>query len=270
MRAVPDVMEFSDPVVFLRALLQSGWGLRELAKEAGLRSSATISMILHGKRRLTIAAAEKIAGALGLSDRRKAYLLLLAGIGYAKNEEERHVIWERALKLKSLSDVKALPLRQYRCLSIWYYPVIYSLVAMSDFNRDPEWVAKRLGRNITSRMVRQALGDLLNLGLIEDKGGKLVQALGALSTKEEIKDLGVRRYHQQMLELAKESINVPMELRELNGLTIGLSPERIGEVKARIRNFRSELNQYLSQFDDAGEVYQLNIHLFPLTQRGES
>lgn len=272
MLKLPDVLAFTDCLAYLKAVLVSGkdgdnrLGLRTLALKAGFRSPATLSMILNGHRRLTLKAAEKLSGALGLSGRRGGYFLCLAELECVRTSEQKLSVQERALRLRSLSEEHTLSLRQYRSLAIWYYPVIYALVGMQDFQRSAEWIANRLGRNVTIREVRQALGDLLNLGLLQDREGQFVQSQGALSTEDEVRDIGIRRYHQQMLALAVDSLDVPLEQRELNGLTIPLAAHRISEVKDRIRKFRKDLNQYLSQFNDTGEVYQLNIQLFPLTQ----
>jgi len=272
LQTTPDILAYADPRDFLRAAISAhsesfrGFGLREISAKAGFSSPSTLSMILSRKRKLNPRIAEKLAEALGLSGRRRQVLILFAELESARSIEDRHRIQERLLKVKCLSEENLLSLQQYRVLAVWYYPVIYALVGMDSFRRRPEWIAKRLGGGVSPLEVKRALGDLLNLGLIEDRNGKLVQTKGALTTEPQVKSMAIRRYHQQMLRLASASIDLPAEQRELNGLTVPIPVNRLPEIKEKIRKFRHELNQYLSQFNDATDVYQFNMQLFALTQ----
>lgn len=268
-----DIFEFEDQREYLAAVLKdrkqsrSTQSLRQLAKRAGFRSPAILSMVLNGKRALSAGAAEKIAKALSLVGRRKRYLIELSKLDRAKTELEKTRAREELYRLKAAADENLMDLRHYRCLSVWYYPVIYVLVGQSDFRNDPEWIAGRLGSEVSAEQVKEALKDMEETGMIKKNKNGWIQSQGALSTRDDIKDAAVYAYHSQMLDRAKKSLELPLDQREFNGVTVCIPEDKIGLVKERVRKFRKELNEYLSQFTEASEVYQFNIQIFPHTKK---
>ncbi len=69
-----------------------------------------------------------------------------------------------------------------------------------------------------------------------------------------------------MIDLARDALELAPSEREFNGVTVQIPREHLEGVKERIRKFRKELNEHLSQFETTGDVYQLNLQLFPLTK----
>ncbi|MBI4405298.1 MAG: TIGR02147 family protein [Deltaproteobacteria bacterium] len=244
-------------------------GLRELARKAGFSSPATLGMIRKGHRRLTPAVAERLAKALSLTGRKKRYLVTLAEFECSESEQNKLEKKEELIKLRSLSEEKSLTLQQYRCLALWYYPALYTLVSSQLFRRDPLWIANKLGGKITPTQIKQAIGDLLNLGLLREENGSLVPVDQTLTTSEDVKSVAVRRYHEQMISKAGEALSLPLETREMNGVTICISKKSVQAIKEKIRAFRKELNETFSQDPEAQEVYQINIQFFPLTKNAQ-
>ncbi len=272
--AVRNIFEYADHRVFLKDVVsarkaRASGGLRTLAISAGFRSPSTLSMVIRGQRALSADAAERLAGAIGLDGRHKAYFCLLAKTDRARTDSEKSETHEAMVHLRATREQGYLGLSQYRFLSLWFYPTIYVMVSLKNFRRDPSWIAKRLGRGITVRQVKTALGDLRNLELLREQDGKLVQASGPLSTCEAIRHAAIRRYHEQMIDLSRAALDLPLDQREMDGLTIDIAKKRMPELAEKIRNFRKEINEHFARYQDADEVYQLNIQLFPLTSGGE-
>jgi uncharacterized protein (TIGR02147 family) len=71
-----------------------------------------------------------------------------------------------------------------------------------------------------------------------------------------------------MLRLADDIlITSDGENREISALTTSLSKKQFDNIKIRIREFEQEIMQYVTENPKLGEaVYQMNIHLFPLTK----
>jgi uncharacterized protein (TIGR02147 family) len=271
-----NIFDFQDHRPLLQQLLaekkQSGRqnSLRSIAKKAGFSSPATISMIINGQRKLTLRSAEKLAGAFSLSGRNRKYFIQLSRVSSARNETERKREQDRLLRLKSNTSENLLGLMQYRFLSIWYFPVLYVLAGSKNFVRDDLKLAKRLGRGVTEKDVADAFRSLVALGLLSEENGKWKQENGALSTAEDVKNIAIYHYHRKMSELALEALDLPLSQREFNGLSVAIPLKVLPEVKDRIRNFRKEMNEFLSSFEDATDVYQFNIQLFPLTKSEET
>lgn len=267
-----NIFEFDQAGAFLQHVLakkreRSKESQRGFAKRAGFRSSATLSMVLNGKRAITPDVAQKLVNVLKLRGRKRRYFLGLAKLSQARTSDETARYKEELLNLKSAGDTAALPLAQYRFLANWYYVALYVLVGTPSFRRDDDLLAKRLGRGIKPETVAAAIDDMVALGMLRQTEAGLKQIHGpALKTSQDILNLAAQKYLKDVLQLAAEALDLPVDAREVTGLTIAMSPKRLPEVKERIRKFREELDQYLDSFRDGDEVYQLNLQFFPITK----
>jgi uncharacterized protein (TIGR02147 family) len=240
-------------------------GLRDLAGMAGLRSPASMSMILKGQRRLSVDSAERLARAFKLDKKSSRYLSLLTRRDLCERYEERLELEERLLYLRTRGESHAMELTQYRFLAVWYYPILYALASDGKLKFEAERIAKRIRRGVTSQMVRTGVGDLVNLGLLKLENGFLKQSLGPICTNERVRHLAIRRYHSEMIRLAAESVALSPTERELNGLTARIPMALLPQIKRRMSEFREEINELLTGATE-GEVFQMNLQLFPMTQ----
>lgn len=266
-----DVMNFSSLQDFLKAVLEEKrpkrepLSLRQMSKLAGLASPSTLSMMIAKKRPATVEVTNRLAEALALSGRRRKFLVALGRLDRAKNYNEKNTIKSELIRLRSAVDETKLMDRQYRFLTEWYYPIVYVMVGMRDFKEDAKWIAAQLRRPVDEEDILKALKDLEVLQLLERCDGKLLQSNQALTTADDLKDAALFQYHRNMMELALEGLNLKAEEREFSGVTVQIPKNKLPQVKAKIRLFRKDLNEYLSQFSSNEEIFQFNIQLFPLT-----
>ncbi len=273
MSQTPDLLDCLDHRDYLARVLsrrrESGLGLslRTLSKKAGFKTPATLSMIVSGKRGFTRASAEKLSTALSLTGVRRKLLVAYSALDSAETEDGKARAREQILRLRSHKPECLLDLTQFSVLSSWVALAIYTAAGMRGFRADSAALAKRLGRGVTPAQVGHAIENLLALKLLQraPDGQVRQSAIGAVSTPDEIRTAAAYQYHQKMTELAREALALPSEMREFNGLTVPVTDGQLPIVKEKIRKFRKELNEYLSQGDDDGEVYQLNLQFFPLT-----
>jgi uncharacterized protein (TIGR02147 family) len=270
--SVIDVLDYDCARQFLKDTIahkrekHSYFGIRHLARRAQIPSPSLLSLILSGRRSLTEKAAVKIAEALQLKGRRRSYFILLGQLTTVKSEQEKKLIHDRLMRIRSAVDSTLLEVKQYRFLADWYYAVIYVMIGQDHFQNDPDWISQKLKNAIEPTVVQQVLKDLENLGLIRLEGDRWLQAHAAISTSDELKNSALFLYHSQMLQKAKEALQLDPGSREFNGVTVSIPQSQLPEVKRRLRDFRKKLNEYLSQFTEPAEVYQINLHLFPLTE----
>jgi uncharacterized protein (TIGR02147 family) len=152
----------------------------------------------------------------------------------------------------------------------WYVPAIRELAARADFRDEPRWLARTLWPSITSAQAKRAIAALLELGLLaRDQDGRIRQAEPLVETPDGALGHHVVDFHREMMRLASEALErVPREQREIASLTLCLSPARALELKAEIQQLeRQWLQRYGSE--DAVQVVQLNVQLFPLSRGKE-
>lgn len=255
---------------FLKGYLASrkaSVGLRSLARKAGFKSPALVSMLIKGERKLTPRSADLLAKALELKGRQKSLLLAFARLDSGRSDKERQQAREEILKLKSYRPEFKLSAKQYSFLATWYYPVVFALLQNAPEDLSAAAMAKRLGRGVTAAQVEQALDDLNFLGLIaKTETGQWRPVNATISTPEEVRDFAVGKYHRNMLAMAEAALDLPLEAREFNGLTVAVPQRLLPAVKEKIRRLRTELNEMLARETAPADVYQLNLQFFPLTE----
>ena len=85
-----------------------------------------------------------------------------------------------------------------------------------------------------------------------------------LNTSDDIASEAIQRFHEAMLENAKQSIRqVPVEERQVSGITLSLSKEDLPEAKKLIQEFEEKFAKLLDS-KNADTVYQLHTTFFPL------
>ncbi len=241
-----------------------------LAKVCGFGSTGYIKMVIDGQRNLSAKSIHKVAQAFGLAKKQSAYFETLVFLNQAKTESERETFRERLLALMpKRPKLAGLAKDKYDYFTKSYYAIIREMVALPNFNEDPQWIAKQISPIISPLQAQRSLKTLLDLGLIErTKTGKLVQTDKVISTPEEIQSREVFQYHSQMLDRAKEALTtIHEDLRHVTALTLPITFETLPLLKEKIQELREAVLHAVNTGDaNFDEVYQLNIQCFPVTK----
>lgn len=273
-RTQANIFEYSDYRQYLsdyyvnKKSINSGYSHRVFAKQAGLGSPSHLLMIIKGERNLSIKTVEKFAEGLKLSAKEKKYFELMVLFNQTEDLELKAKYFSEIMNLKiSTNKLYRLEKEKFDFLSKWYVVAVYVLLDLKEFSSDPLWIVKRLGGKITPAQAKEALDNLIKLGMIEvDPVRGYRQTSGAITVPDDTKSIAVFNYHQSMIRLGSEALRmVPQSLREMNGATITIPKDKLPEIKEKIRAFRKEINQLASSFENPSEVFQLNIQFFPLT-----
>jgi len=247
------------------------YSYRLFARQANQRSPSLLHHIIEGKRNLTAATTEAFVGAMKLRAGEARFFQLLVELDQAKTPEQRNEVWESIASTRRFRDARQVEGASFAYLSTWYLPAIRELVQRPDFVDDPDWIAQTLRPRISAKEATEALATLTDLGmLVRDEHGLLTLAEDTVVTPPEVvSKLAVRNYHVGMLARAAESIDTfEPEERHLVAITVA-APE------ALMARMKDEANAFLERMmnlcddagDDADRVYQMNVQLFPLTDR---
>ena len=130
MAGAPDVFRFRDYRAYLRALYTHrkqhdyGFSLRAFSKQAGLRSSNYLKLVMDGDRNLTADAASKFAGACGLKGQAADYFCELVSFNQAKSAEERERVYARLRRFRRYREVYRLDGAQEAYHGEWFIPAV--------------------------------------------------------------------------------------------------------------------------------------------------
>ena len=242
--------------------------VRSFARQMKI-SPGTMSLVLLGKRNLSLATALKLADILELDAVERLSV---------KNELER----ERDVRAKAKSktspheknkslgttlrpNVYRIPDAQFDVMSEWYYYAILNLVQTDDFCMNPDWIAKRI--NLNPDVAKGALDALLRMNFITiEPSGKAKRTFQNIRTGEGNLNLSRRRANRQGLELAMESLDTK-EFAEgdFSWMILPVNFKQVEEMKVTLRSYQRDFIDRYGLKTGANEVIRVGMQLFPLT-----
>jgi uncharacterized protein (TIGR02147 family) len=262
-----------------RKRLNKHFSLRMLAERSGFKAKDYLMRVMRGDRNLSLEGANKLSDFFRFSEKQSDYFRTLVRFNQARTTSEKEQCFHHLSEIQKYGAHQKLRQDQFEYLSAWYHSALRSLLPVLDPKAGPsdpdgagteDWekVGKLLDPPITAKQARDSVDLLLRLGLLQkDAKGKYAVAEAALSTGDEVATLGVAGFHRATMDLAKRSIDRhPPTARDISGITMSVSQDGFRRIKSEIRAFRKKIQSIAS--GDVGEdmVYQLNLHLIPLTR----
>ena len=239
-------------------LKNPSYSIRAFSKKTGVSSSA-LSEILNGKRKVSVKIVKRISDRLCFSPKETKVLLNL----FPKNKlkESKNAAYAK--------EFIQLGMDQFHVISDWYHFALLSLSETSGYKDDPMWLAHRLG--VSSKKIKMALERLQRLNMMRrDRQGILRASGEEFSTTDGVSSVSIRKSHSQNLELAQRSLDHDeLAMRDFTAMTMAIDPEKLGEARKMIREFRDKLCTYLES-GTKKEIYKLCVQLFPLSHQEKS
>jgi uncharacterized protein (TIGR02147 family) len=174
------------------------------------------------------------------------------------------------VRLRGRSAVNFLDSQQYEFFSNWYNPVVREMMVHLGMGDDPEAISRKIVPFVSPAKIRKAIALLKKLDLVyQSSDGAWHASDKTISSEYQIQSVALKNYHLGMLDRAKESLDYhTSEEREFQGITISASKAIMQRMKERIRSFTDELLiMAASENEQAEEVYQFNIQVFPFTRK---
>ncbi|MCQ2092024.1 MAG: TIGR02147 family protein [Fibrobacter sp.] len=269
----PDVLQYTNYRVYLRDYYEykkktvSAFSLRFFAEKAGLSSHAHLKLAIDGKRNITKNTVTKLIHGLGLENQRAAYFESLVFFNQATTDEDKKIYYAQLVKASPRSKLHKMDSAQLRIFKEWHHSAILEMVGLKDFRPIPEQISKRLRGLITPAQATESLNLLLELGLLVKTANGYRQSNPLITTDDEVQDIMVKMYHNQMLALSTRMLNdLPGEERDVSALTFGIKRSDFANLKKHLQLMRKELLDFSAKAGEAEEVVQINLQLFPLTR----
>ncbi len=221
------------------------YSLRAFAKTIGVSHTA-LSLVLSGKRHPSTRLLNKFADKMAMPPDERDVLLKNNGFS-SKN-----------------IDTNLIDLDYFELISDWRHYAVLSLLELPTAKYESKWIAKRL--NISSIEARDIMDRLRRLSLVGEKDGRMIQASMPIRMENKISTAATRRFHQQLLKKAEESLeNDPIEIRDFSSMTFALDQSLVPYATQKIREFRRRLVADLEKKGNSNKVFQLNVQLYPVS-----
>jgi len=274
---MPNVFEYNDYRKYLmeyyhaKKQATSWFSYNVFAQKIGFKNKGFLFNVLHGKKNLSANSVIKISQAMSHKKNESEYFENLVLFNQAVDLKEQTFFYERLNAVrctdKSICKVQQLRKDQYEFYSTWYHGAIRSLIDMYPFKDDYQWLAKNVYPAITTKQAKNSIDLLEKLGLIERQNdGYYKLSNSNITTGSEIRNLALLNFYKEGAQLVERALDIlPADKRNISGVTMGISRSLYDKICEEIKTFRKKVINMVQQDKDSDRAYQLNFHLFPIT-----
>lgn len=245
---------------------------------ANIKSPNYLKMIIEGKRNLSEEMIVKFAKAMGLNKDQTEEFRLLVLFGQATDPAERNLFLKELSEYRVQGKLRSgeIDRKSFEKVPNWIAWILYAMLDQDGVDFKPEKLRELLRGKASTEEIEDALKALMRQGDItqDDLTGKLKKARNLIESPEDIPVALVRKLQSQLMYLGMESLfqDTAVE-REFGTLTMSLTHKEFEELKFKLRQMRKQMHKdnAIARMNTQGErVYQLNIQLFPVTNKAES
>jgi len=250
-RPEPDFREFLCEELGRRCRDNPQYSLRAFAGRLGVDHS-TLGQILRGRRAVTEQTIRRFATTLEVPEaERDRYLAVhgATGRGTATQQQFRRLS----------ADVVA-------AVADWHHYAILELLKLRNFQPDSRWIARVL--DIAVDDVNAALARLTRLEMLRmESRERWVDLTGhAVATFTEFTEEALRCLGRELHSRAVDALDRRSAGRTIRlSTTVAVDAKRLPALRARIAAFHRELLEQVDDDPGRDDVFQLELHLFPLT-----
>ena len=242
---------------------------------ANIKSPNYLKMIIEGKRNLSLDMVSKFAKALGLNKELSDEFELLVRYGQATDAAERNMNLKELNEKRVDGKLKSGEIDQKTWDKVpgsmaW---IIYAMIDQQNVKFTASKVRELLRSKATVDEVESAIQSLIDAGQVvkDEATGELKKSRSLMESSEEIPVALVRKLQSELMYLGLESLfqDAATE-REFGSATLALTKSEFEELRFTLRKIRKEAakNIATNRTSTKGErVYQLNLQLFPVTDK---
>ena len=264
------IVEYTDFRLYMRDFYEerkrcSAFSWREFSKVVGFSSPSYMKVVCDGKSNLSRIGIERTGAAMGLSGFEMDYFREMVVFGQAESEDKKKETYERMLAMAKAHKVRVLEGDLFEYYETWRNPVLRELAPIMP-GATPGELAKMCYPEVSAQEVQQSLHFLTKAGLLKKDSENFVQSETSLRGTTDATRLAMRGMHRIMSRLATPALELPKEVRNFSGVTMGLSRDSFGKIEKVLDECRQKIIEIAAEEKNIEQVYRVNLQLFPLTK----
>ncbi len=280
----PLIHDYTDYRVYLKDIYEfrkvnESTGMRaysysHFSAAADIKSPNYLKLIIEGKRNLSDDMISRFARALRLEKQQVEEFKALVHYSQADEPVERNKY------LKDLAEIRAdqenasdADKQKWEKVPGWIGWVLYAMMDQKNTGVEPEQLQKLFRAKASVQEVRDSLQKLIAAGEIvtDEATGELKRPRELIDTPQDLPVALIRRLQTELIYLGIESLfrDSPKD-REFGALTVALTQEEFEQTRFELRQLRKRIHKDVTvkrQTSKGDRVYQLNIQLFPVTEK---
>lgn len=237
------------------------YSLKSFSEDCGLPPNR-MSDILNGRYGISKEVSESICDKLAILGKKKELFSLSAESEHARSKIAREEAKKAFLSLINGPD---------RVITQEEFDVIYDLktVALLELMRHPDfknnlnWLSERIG--VELKDIESSINRMVRVGCIikGETGYEVNSHFFATGSKAPSKT--IQSYHKSALERAKKAVEEKsVEERDFSSITFLCDPEKMNEVREKIKKFRFELANEYNTVSEGSRLHMCNIQFFDI------
>ena len=241
---------------------------RKFASLAGFASSAYLKLVSDGQTTLSKPGIPKVARAMGLEGFDYTYFTLLVKFGNAKNDDEKEAALSELEHEARMNKIRIVDADAFRYYETPACPIIRELAPIMPRATFGE-IASKIRQGVTAAEVREILQFLVNANLLQKNAdGTYEQTQKTVRGSKEAIPLAIRTMNRKMSELAVRSIiKDSVEERNFSGITMGIDKPTYDRISKETDIFCKKIVDIANECQAIDQVYQMNLQIFPLTDK---
>ncbi len=262
-----DYREFLRDLYLERKNAQHFFSYRFFGMRIGL-DAGNLVKIISGQRHLPSKAVDKVAEFCGFNPRERRYFKTLVAFCKAKKQDRISHYFEKLTQMRDVLAQELAPNR-YEFYREWYHTAIVGLLHLQPFKGSNAQLAEMLIPRISAEEAKKSISLLLRLGLLsKEPDGTLVPIDRVLTTGEKWYSAAVTEFQKETIRLASLALeSLPKAHRDISTLSVTLNTDDLEEIREVTREYRKAVLKIARASENPDRVCQLNIQLFPLTQK---
>lgn len=242
---------------------------------ADIRSPNYLKMIIEGKRNLSDDMITRFAKAMGYHKEQTEQFRVLTQMNQSEDSATRNLLMRKLSEMRVSQKIKTgeIDKKTWEKIPNWVAWVIYAMVDQQGAQFDLKTLKEILRHKATENEIELALNSLLESGELtrDEKTGEICKARHLMDHADDVPVALVRKLQAQLMYLGLESLfqDAPTE-REFGTLTLSMTKSEFEDLKFKLRQLRKATHKdnAIARSKSKGErVYQLNIQLFPITNK---
>lgn len=241
---------------------------------ADIKSPNYLKLIIEGRRNLSADMIVRFAKALRLSRMDAEEFRALVFYGQATEPIDRNQYLKELADLRAQRAFEAGQITQVSWEKVpgWIGWVLYAMADQANVDFDPQILQNLFRAKAGSEDIRKSLVKLLDSGdLARDTDGSIFKARDLVDSPQDLPVALIRKLQAELIYLGIESLfrDSPKD-REFGAMTVAMTEEEFNQVRFELRQLRKRLQKDIlvkRKATKGDRVYQLNVQLFPVTEK---
>ncbi|MDG5813795.1 TIGR02147 family protein [Chitinispirillales bacterium ANBcel5] len=268
-----NIYGYDDYRVYLRdryrqkTLADPTYSQRRFAREAGFSNPGFLNDVIKGRRKLSVAATEKMISVFSLSVAEAQYLKLLVKYNHTSDSDEKRKVYSKLVFRRNRSSFARLNPSLNKYYQDYRYPLIRTAVMAMDFRGDYEELGQFINPPIPTAIVKKCIRDLCDWGLLSQNEDGRYQVSGEfIEPPDTLSDMLKQIKRDWIVHSVDALMNRSFEKRHISTALVSVSGETEEKIAQLVETFREQVWKLVQSDDkEADRVMQLNVQFFPRT-----